>query len=92
MSKPTDPQDNVNWREVLRNNSTAASKVLEAAIDSAPEPSDIKGLSTDQYALQAAKAQGWRDAVNYIFKDYPNERFTPVDSPFMDTTIETEKE
>jgi hypothetical protein len=92
MAKPTDPQVHINWSEILRNNQSTASEVYEASTEACPDPGEVKGMTTDQYALQAAKAQGWRDAVNYIFKEFPNQRFVPNESPFMDTAMESEKE
>lgn len=87
---PLDESEKVLWNQVLANNRAISNRVYGQSLESTPEPNEIKSLTTDQYALQAAKAQGWREAVNYIFKDIPNDRSVPDTSPFIDTSISEE--
>lgn len=82
-----DNAESILWGEVLSNNSGIAQKIYAHSLEIVPDPTEIKGLTTDQYALISAKAQGYREAIHLVFRDLPNQRTVPETSPFIDTSM-----
>lgn len=81
-------ETSVHWKELLRKDLTVIS-VRNEALTSVPKAislDKLDGVTMEQAALRASYAQGYRDALEYIFEELAKRVETEEKSQFIDTS------